>query len=266
MHLTPHEQERLMIHVAADVVEKRLQRNPDLPLNYVEVMALLSAHVLEEARHGMTVAQVMASGRTLLNDMELETETGKVKVKVMSGVREMIDHVQVEATFPDGTKLVTISRPLECLEAEQVEQVEPDVVPGEVKFSEREGDAEVPHNDRPEDRVTKLEVLNDDDNKRPIQVGSHYHFFEANENLRFFDPEPVSDTEWSRQDPDNGALGMRLNVPAGSSVRFEHGDLLEVQLVPIKGERKVHGLRGLTEKHPIPDLDLSAADGDAPNA
>jgi urease subunit gamma/beta len=182
----------------------------------------------------------------------------------------MIDHVQVEATFPDGTKLVTITKPLDCLEESddedknQVKPVEPDVVPGEVEFFEPDG--EVPHNGHiPSDQIKHLEVENSDRNKRPIQVGSHYHFFEANEELRFF--APGSDTELPRKDSDNATtvdnitLGMRLNIPAGSSVRFEHGKREEVWLVPIKGEREVHGLRGLTKDHAIPDLDSDTGSG-----
>lgn len=101
MHLTPHEQERLMVHVARDVVRRR---ECGLPLNYPEVMALLTAYVYEEARAGATVDSIMESGRHVLTRGE-----------VMDGVPEMIDNVWVEATFPDGTKLVTIHDPFEKL-------------------------------------------------------------------------------------------------------------------------------------------------------
>lgn len=94
----PHEQERLMMHVAADVAEKRRARG--VRLNYPETMALLIVHVLEGARDGRTVAELMSSGRKVLSREE-----------VMEGVPEMIENVQVEATFPDGTKLVTIHGP-----------------------------------------------------------------------------------------------------------------------------------------------------------
>ncbi|MFF2407139.1 urease subunit gamma [Streptomyces sp. NPDC058092] len=211
MHLTPHEQERLMIHVAADVAEKRRARG--VRLNYPETMALLIVHVLEGARDGKTVADLMSSGRKVLT-----------REQVMEGVPEMIENVQVEATFPDGTKLVTIHEPL----PEAGREEEPIVWPGKVDFSTREGDEVVVFNrrNREANQVTTLMVENPED--RPIQVGSHYHFAEANDGLIFNRKE---------------AWGKRLNVPAGSSVRFEPGITEEVELVPIEGERVVHGLR-----------------------
>ncbi|MFF4472492.1 urease subunit gamma [Streptomyces sp. NPDC001599] len=99
MQLTPHEQERLLIHVAADVAEKRRARG--VKLNHPEVVALITAHVLEGARDGRSVGELMSSGRKLIERDE-----------VMEGVPEMIHDVQVEATFPDGTKLVTVHEPI----------------------------------------------------------------------------------------------------------------------------------------------------------
>ncbi|MFH8727005.1 urease subunit gamma [Streptomyces termitum] len=99
MQLSPHEQERLLIHVAADVAEKRRARG--VRLNHPEAVALITAHVLEGARDGRTVAELMASGRRVLSREE-----------VMDGIPEMIHDVQVEATFPDGTKLVTVHDPI----------------------------------------------------------------------------------------------------------------------------------------------------------
>jgi urease subunit gamma len=99
VQLTPHEQERLLIHVAADVAEKRRARG--VILNHPEAVALITAHILEGARDGRTVAELMSSGREVLTREE-----------VMEGVPEMIHDVQVEATFPDGTKLVTVHQPI----------------------------------------------------------------------------------------------------------------------------------------------------------
>jgi urease subunit gamma len=99
VQLTPHEQERLLIHVAADVAERRRARG--LRLNHPEAIALITAHLLEGARDGRTVTELMASGRTVLG-----------RADVMDGVPEMIHEVQVEATFPDGTKLVTVHQPI----------------------------------------------------------------------------------------------------------------------------------------------------------
>ncbi|NML53793.1 urease subunit gamma [Streptomyces sp. R302] len=99
MQLSPHEQERLLIHVAADVAERRRARG--VRLNHPESVALITAHILEGARDGRTVAELMASGRKVLS-----------REDVMDGIPEMIHDVQVEATFPDGTKLVTVHDPI----------------------------------------------------------------------------------------------------------------------------------------------------------
>ena len=99
MHLTPREQEKLMIVVAADLARRRQARG--LKLNYVEAVAILSAEIMEAARDGKSVAEIMSSGTTILT-----------RDQVMDGVAEMIHEVQVEATFPDGTKLVTVHDPI----------------------------------------------------------------------------------------------------------------------------------------------------------
>ena len=99
MHLTPREQERLLIHVAADVARRRKQRG--LKLNYPEAVAILTAEILEWARDGKSVAEIMSLGGKILTRNEL-----------MEGVAGMIHEVQAEATFPDGTKLVTLHDPI----------------------------------------------------------------------------------------------------------------------------------------------------------
>jgi urease subunit gamma len=99
VHLTPREQEKLLIVVAADVARRRQARG--LKLNYVEAVAILSAEVMEAARDGKSVADIMSFGAGVLK-----------RDDVMEGVAEMIHEVQVEATFPDGTKLVTIHDPI----------------------------------------------------------------------------------------------------------------------------------------------------------
>ncbi len=100
MHLTPREQDKLMIFVASELARKRRARG--LKLNYPEAVAILSAEILEAARDGKTVASIMATGTSILH-----------RDDVMEGVAEMIHEVQVEATFPDGTKLVTIHDPIQ---------------------------------------------------------------------------------------------------------------------------------------------------------
>jgi urease subunit gamma len=97
--LTPHEQERLMLSYAAELAHRRRSRG--LRLNHPEAVAVLSSFVLEGARDGRTVAELMATGRGVLGPDD-----------VMDGVAELVDEVQVEATFPDGTKLVTVHRPI----------------------------------------------------------------------------------------------------------------------------------------------------------
>ncbi len=99
MHLTPREREKLLIVVAADLARRRQSRG--LKLNYPEAIAIISYEIMEGARDGRTVADLMSYGTTLLT-----------RDQVMEGVAEMIHEVQVEATFPDGTKLVTVHNPI----------------------------------------------------------------------------------------------------------------------------------------------------------
>jgi urease subunit gamma/beta len=133
--------------------------------------------------------------------------------QVMDGVAEMIHDVQVEATFPDGTKLVTIHEPIRLAES--------DLIPGEIITS----NDDIVLNEGRESVV--IGVTNTGD--RPIQVGSHYHFFETNDALAF-------DRDVTR--------GFRLDIPAGTAVRFEPGQSREVALVSYSGNRIVHGFNG----------------------
>ena len=99
MHLTQREQEKLLIVVAADLARRRQERG--LKLNYPEAIAIITAEIMEAARDGRSVAEIMGFGATILT-----------REQVMEGVAEMIHEVQVEATFPDGTKLVTVHDPI----------------------------------------------------------------------------------------------------------------------------------------------------------
>ena len=99
MNLSPREKDKLMIAMAATVARRRLERG--VKLNYPEAVALISAFVMEGARDGRTVAELMSAGRTVLG-----------RADVMEGVPEMIPDIQIEATFPDGTKLVTVHQPI----------------------------------------------------------------------------------------------------------------------------------------------------------
>lgn len=204
MELTPREKDKLLLFTAGLLAERRKAKG--LKLNYPEATAYISAAILEGAREGKSVAELMDFGRTLLSGDD-----------VMEGVAEMIHDVQVEATFPDGTKLVTVHEPI--LPAASAP---PDgVIPGEVIAvpGERTLNAE-------RETVT-LTVANTGD--RPIQVGSHYHFAETNPALQF-----------DRQK----AKGFRLDIAAGTAVRFEPGQTRQVTLVAYAGDRKVFGFNG----------------------
>jgi len=195
LHLTPREQERLLIYTAAEVARKRRARG--LKLNYPEAIAILTAEILEAARDGKTVAEIMTWRATILKHDAL-----------MKGVAGLIHEVQVEATFPDGTKLVTVHDPVGHASGEYLLSDTPIIA----------------NKDR---RTAKLLVKNTGD--RPIQVGSHYHFAEVNPALDF---DRAS------------ARGMRLNIPAGTAVRFEPGNEKDVELVAFGGARQIYGHRG----------------------
>ncbi|MCL5077106.1 MAG: urease subunit gamma [Actinobacteria bacterium] len=100
MLLTERDKEKLLLVVASDLALKRLNRG--LKLNYPESVALISAQILERARDGASVAQLMVEGRSIL-----------ARSQVMEGIAEMLDEIQIEATFPDGTKLVTVHNPIQ---------------------------------------------------------------------------------------------------------------------------------------------------------
>jgi urease subunit gamma/beta len=199
MQLTPREKDKLLVAMAAIVARKRLERG--VKLNYPEAIALITDYVVEGARDGRSVAELMEAGAHVLTADE-----------VMPGIAEMIHDIQVEATFPDGTKLVTVHHPIRGAASADV--------PGEVTTPE----GEIVFNEGAV-RLT-LEVANTGD--RPIQVGSHYHFFETNPALRF-------EREKAR--------GMRLDIAPGTAVRFEPGATREVSLVPLTGKREVYGFR-----------------------
>ena len=200
MDLSPQEKDKLLLFTAALLAERRKARG--LKLNYPEAVAYISAAVLEGARDGKTVAELMAFGTTLLGEGD-----------VMEGVAAMIPEIQVEATFPDGTKLVTIHDPIPRSGA---------LEPGEI-LVEPGPDREI---NEGRARIT-IEVSNTGD--RPVQVGSHYHFYEVN-------PALVFDRERAR--------GFRLDIPAGTAVRFEPGQRRTVELCAYAGAREVYGFRG----------------------
>ena len=207
MNLTPREKDKLLVAMAAEVARKRLKRG--VKLNHPEAIALITDFVVEGARDGRTVAQLMRDGAKVLKASQ-----------VMDGVAEMIHDVQVEATFPDGTKLVTVHNPIRAAAAKKKDKKQHKPVPGEIITAK--GDIELNSG-----RATlKIKVANTGD--RPIQVGSHYHFFETNPALKF-------DREETK--------GMRLAIASGTAVRFEPGQSREVTLVAMAGKREVYGFR-----------------------
>ena len=250
MHLTPRELDKLTLHQAGFLAQKRLARG--LRLNHPEAVALIATVILEFIRDGKSVAELMNLGRQLLG-----------RNQVMTGVPEMVYDVQVEGTFPDGSKLVTVHHPIasengdlklalhgsflpvpdvsvfrsaavpaadssgvppreslpgetpgELAGATPALQVIPgstEILDGEIELNAGRATAELP--------VTNL-------GDRPIQVGSHYHFIETNASLKF----------------DRGAAyGKRLDIPAGTAVRFEPGETKTVKLVEIAGKKVIRG-------------------------
>jgi urease subunit gamma/beta len=200
MNLTPREKDKLLVAMAAIVARRRLERG--VKLNHPEAVALITDFVVEGARDGRSVAELMEAGANVVNADQ-----------VMDGIAAMIHDIQVEATFPDGTKLVTVHNPIRGAD-DQLIPGETLTEPGEIVMNE--GRATI-----------TLDVANTGD--RPIQVGSHYHFFETNPALAF-------DRATTK--------GYRLDIPAGTATRFEPGQTRTVRLVEIAGKREAVGFRG----------------------
>ena len=186
MFLTNREQEKLMLYTASCLAHERKSRG--LKLNFPEATAILSSYIIEGARDGKSVAQLMV-----------------VATKVL-----------VEATFDDGTKLVTVHNPIAYKNSSDL--------PGAYLIDE--GEIELNANKE----IITIEVENKGD--RPVQIGSHYHFFEVNSALAFDRSQ---------------AYGKRLDVAAGTSVRFEPGSIKSINLIDFSGRRYVSGFNGLVE-------------------
>jgi urease subunit gamma/beta len=231
MHLAPRELDKLLLHQVGVLAQKRLARGRRL--NHPEAVGLIASQVLEFIRDGRNVSDLMDLGRQMLG-----------RRQVMAGIAEMIAEVQVEGTFPDGTKLVTVHHPIAREDGDlrlalygsffpipelsvfDDEDAGPagesvpgayDVAPGEIVLNEGR-------------LATAISVTNLGD--RPIQVGSHYHFVETNASLRFDRAK---------------AYGKRLDIPAGAAVRFEPGDTKVVNLVEIAGHRVIRGGNSLAD-------------------
>jgi urease subunit gamma/beta len=238
MHLSPREIDKLLLHNAGFLAQKRLARGARL--NYPESVALIATQLLEFIRDGRGVAELMDLGRQFLG-----------RRQVMGGVAEMLAEVQVEGTFPDGTKLVTVHHPIAAVDgnlelalygsflpvpplsrfgvlSDEPEPAQIQTAGGEIILNDGR-------------QTVQITVTNLGD--RPIQVGSHYHFIETNAALKF-----------SRA----SAYGKRLDIPAGTAVRFEPGETKTVTLVEIAGNRVIRGGNNLADG-PISDEGLSRA-------
>ncbi|TVR42764.1 MAG: urease subunit beta [Planctomycetota bacterium] len=226
MRLSPRELDHLILHQVGFLAQKRLARG--LRLNHPEAVGLIATVVLELIRDGRSVSELMALGATLLG-----------RRQVMPGVPELIHDVQVEGTFPDGTKLVTVHHPIAAehgdlamalygsfLPVPELSRftVADELAPGALRLAA----GSITLNAQRETR--QLRVTNTSD--RPIQVGSHYHFGETNPYLRF---------------DRAAAFGHRLDIPAGTAVRFEPGEAKTVHLVPIAGARVIRGGNALAD-------------------
>jgi urease subunit gamma/beta len=216
MHLTPRDLDKLVLHGAGFLAQKRLARG--LRLNYPEAVALVATQLLELVRDGRMVAELMDLGRRMLG-----------RCHVLDGVAEMMIEVQVEGTFPDGTKLVTVHSPIALPTVDltlalygsflplppsdafaAVAPASEGGVPGQVWV--KPGSLTI------NEGRDVIELVVKSTGDRPIQVGSHYPFAETNTALAF---------DRAR------AVGRRLDIPAGTAVRFEPGDEKTVRLVRV---------------------------------
>jgi urease len=239
LHLSPREVDHLQLHQVGRLAQIRLARGTKL--NHPEAVALIATVLMEHIRDGTySVAQLMSLGQTLLGTNQ-----------VMPGVPALIDSVQIEATFPDGTKLLTIHTPICRPDGNMSEalygsflpipnvvnfsssstassDISPDVAagehqPGQVLVDSTSTTDAVPSITINDGRdIVEITVVNTGD--RPIQIGSHYAFLETNKALKF-------DRKLS--------IGKRLNVPSGSSIRFEPGESKRITLVQMGGAQRI---------------------------
>lgn len=210
MALTPTEVDRVLLHATARMAWER--RGRGVRLNLPEATAVVASTVVEAARDGATWAEAREAGARVLRPDD-----------VMPGVADLLDVVHVEAVFDDGSRLVSVERPINGTLGSQAPGA---VLPGTGRRPDGVHPAAVP----PSDGAVETSVVNEAE--VPITVSSHFHFFEANPRLRF---------------DRAAAYGMRLAVAAGHSVTFEPGRPTQVRLIPIGGHRVVVGFAGLVD-------------------
>lgn len=216
MRLTPQERDRLLIATAAAQARRRHDRG--VLLNVPESIALVSDTVIEAARDGLRMTEVVAAGRMALTSAD-----------VMPGVTDIVTDVAVEAVFDDGTRLVVVSDPFRPAPAAgstpggTPEPLPVERRPGAILTAAAPPDEPVPG---------RRELVVRNTAPVPVTVTSHWHFFEANAALRF---------------DRSAAYGMHLDVPAGTGIRFDPHEPVTVALVPIGGARVAVGFAGLVD-------------------
>jgi urease subunit gamma/beta len=240
MFLSPHEVDKLTLHNVGLIAQRRLARG--VKLNHPESIALIATVTLELIRDGKhSVAELMELGKSFLG-----------RRQVMPGVPDLVTEVQVEGTFPDGTKLVSVHHPITQDNGDLKMALYGSFLPvPEIAIFANNHDAiETPGQFiLASDEVTlnegrkaiTLTVTNE--GNRPIQVGSHFHFIETNRPLRF---------------DRAAAYGKRLDIPAGAAIRFEPGQTKKVRLVDIAGNKIIRGGNRLASG-PVNDEGKAAA-------
>lgn len=207
MMLTPTEQERLTIFTVAEMARRNMARG--IKLNQPEAVAFICDELMMAARQGASLAELIGRGSQLLTTDD-----------VLPQVDRLVRLIQVEAMFPDGTKMISLHEPIRPGKAPR----QPDRVPGEIVTAEGEIELNAGR------RRARVMVTNTGD--RGVQIGSHFHFFEVNKALEF---------------DRAAAFGMRLDAPSGTAVRFEPGESKEVELVAYAGTGEVSGFNGLVD-------------------
>jgi urease beta subunit/urease gamma subunit len=227
VHLAPYEVDKLTLVSTGLLAQRRLARG--LRLSYPEAVALISTVLLELIRDGLhSVSDLMVLGGTILGQRE-----------VLPGVPDLVGEIHIEGTFPDGTKLVAVRAPITKETGDLKLALHGSFlpIPDVALFADADADTAGAIT-TPDETLTlndgratiTLSVSNTD--VRPIQVGSHFHFVEANPRLKF--------------DRDK-AYGKRLDIPAGTAIRFEAGETKTVTLVEIAGNKIIRGGNNLAD-------------------
>jgi urease subunit gamma/beta len=227
LHLAPHEVDKLTLVSTGLLAQRRLARG--LRLSYPEAVALISLVLLELIRDGHhSVRELMVLGGTLLGRRE-----------VQPGVPEMVGEVHIEGTFRDGTKLVAVRAPITADSGDLITALYGSFLPVPDASLFKDAEAATAGQIKAAEGVlvlnegrnsATLSVSNTDD--RPIQIGSHFHFVEANSRLKF---------------DRSSAYGKRLDIPAGTAIRFEPGETKSVNLVDIAGNKIIRGGNSLAD-------------------